>query len=417
MSKKVSSKTRLWQSGVILTGVNFLVGLGNYLFQGVVGRNLSLGEFGLMNGAFGLMGFLSLPVTSFSLAFSHYLAHYRSQNDDLRLKRMLQTLKRGLIWLTVACSILAIVSVQPLSHFLHFPRFSLGIAVLVIVLINLWASVVVAFCSGMAWYRRLALVSLVSVGLRLLWGWRTTSLWPYAELAIYAAAVAALSNLLLLFWYRRPKEKVIITQSTGHRREFFFFLLATGCLVLGNYTFSQGDVLVAQRYFDQDLFGKYTGAGLFGRALVYFASPFLVPLFISRSEEKEGIMKKDQKMLLFLYSGALIIGAVCIGQLKHFLIELLFNRAEPEAALLVGKFAGVMVMVAFLQPIAMWALASRRFAVIYLYGGLGTLYWVILFFNSQSPTHLLKTMGLAAGISLVVLALASKYKPNKYAIS
>ena len=401
-------KTKLWQSGIILTWVNFIAGLGNYIFQGLVGRSLPLSEFGLMNGALGLMGLLSLPVTAFSLAFSHYLAHYRSQSDELRLKRMLQTLKQGLIWLTIACSILTIVLVQPLSRFLHFPRFSLGVAVLVIVLINLWASVIVAFCSGMAWYKRLALVSLVGVGLRLLWGWRMTSIWPYAELALYATAIAALSNLLLLFWYRRSNEKIV--QSTGHRREFVFFLLATGCLVFGSYTFSQGDVLVAQRYFQEDLFGKYTGAGLFGRALVYFAGPFLVPLFISRSEKKEGKMVKEQKILLFFFFGALILGALSIGELKYFLIKLLFNRTEPEAAILVGKFAWIMAVVAFLQPIAMWALASRRFFVIYFYGGLGGLYWLMLFLFGKSPELLLNTMGLGALISLIILVFVSKYQ-------
>lgn len=407
-------KSALWQSGVVLALANFLGGLGNYLFQAIVGRNLPLAEFGLMNGALGLMGFLSLPVLAFCLGLSHYLAHYRGQSDEIRLKRMLQTLRQGLVWFTIACSVLAVILVQPLSYFFRFPRFSLGVAVLVIVLVNLWASVVVAFCSGMGWFKRLALVSLVGVILRLLWGWRSTELWPYAEWAVYATAVAALSNLLLLIWYRRPKEKIRITQSTGHRREFLFFLVATACFVFGNYTFSQGDVLVAQRYFEEEMFGKYTGAGLFGRALVYFAGPLLVPLFISRSEKKEGRMGKEQKILLVLYCVALILGAVSIGELRHFLIQLLFNRAEPEAALLVGKFAWVMAIVAFLQPIAMWALASRHFKIIFLYGILGAVYWVALFIFGQSPNQLLLTMGMGAGVSLMTIVLISQYKSKKY---
>ncbi|MEZ5405582.1 MAG: hypothetical protein R3F23_05205 [Verrucomicrobiia bacterium] len=401
MSEK--KKSGLWQSGMILAAANFLVGLGNYLFQGVMGRQLSLAEFGLMNGALGLMGFLSLPVLAFCLGISHYLAHYRGQSDEIRLNRMLQTLKQGLFGITLGSSVLAMILVQPLSYFFHFPRFSLGVAVLVIVLVNLWANVVIAFCSGMGWFKRLALASLVGVVLRLIWGWQTTLMWPYAEWAIYATAVAALSNLLLLGWYRRSKEKVKIAQSTGHRREFLFFLIATACFVFGNYTFSQGDILVAQRYFGEEMFGKYTGAGLFGRALVYFAGPLLVPLFISRSEKKEGGMGKEQKILLILYSVALIVGALSIGELRHFLIQLLFNRSEPEAALLVGKFAWVMAIVAFLQPIAMWALASRHFKIIFFYGVLGAIYWIVLFLFGQSPQQLLKIMGIGAAISLITL--------------
>ncbi|MBX7156833.1 MAG: hypothetical protein K1X66_00400 [Verrucomicrobiae bacterium] len=412
MSEK--KKSALWQSGMILAAANFLVGLGNYLFQGVMGRQLSLAEFGLMNGALGLMGFLSLPVLAFCLGISHYLAHYRGQSDEIRLNRMLQTLKRGLLGITLGSSVLAIILVQPLSYFFHFPRFSLGIAVLVIVLINLWANVVIAFCSGMGWFKRLALVSLVGVILRLFWGWRTTALWPYAEWAIYATAVSALSNLLLLVWYRRPKEKVKIPHSTGHRREFLFFLIATASFVFGNYTFSQGDILVAQRYFGEEMFGKYTGAGLFGRALVYFAGPLLVPLFISRSEKKEGGMGHEQKILLILYSIALVLGALSIGELRHFLIQLLFNRAEPDAALLVGKFAWVMALVAFLQPIAMWALASRHFKIIFFYGAFGGVYWLLLFFYGRTPNQLLATMGIVSGISLIILTLIARYHGKRY---
>jgi hypothetical protein len=50
----------------------------------------------------------------------------------------------------------------------------------------------------------------------------------------------------------------------------------------------------------------------------------------------------------------------------------------------------------------MWALASRWVKISLLYGALGLAYWLTLFSLGKTPTTLLQTMPLAAGVSLVM---------------
>jgi hypothetical protein len=50
---------KLLQSGLVFSAVNFLTGLGNLAFQGVIGRHLSgQGEYGNANSA--ISGFMPL---------------------------------------------------------------------------------------------------------------------------------------------------------------------------------------------------------------------------------------------------------------------------------------------------------------------------------------------------------------------
>jgi hypothetical protein len=61
-----------WKDGVLLMVCNLFVGIGNYAFQGLIGRKLSLPEYGYANAAAGAVLLLSIPVmaTSNALIFA-----------------------------------------------------------------------------------------------------------------------------------------------------------------------------------------------------------------------------------------------------------------------------------------------------------------------------------------------------------
>jgi len=77
---------------------------------------------------------------------------------------------------------------------------------------------------------------------------------------------------------------------------------------LGVYVFTQLDLVVAQRYLPKETFGAYGAAGLFGRAIVYFAGPVLVVLFTARSGQDRA--DRVTRTHLLAYGALLVAGAV-----------------------------------------------------------------------------------------------------------
>ena len=396
---------KLLQSGIIFSIVSFLTLSVHWLFQFIVSPQLggTDGEYGLVLVIITFIGFLGLPLTIASQAITHYIARFHYNQDNERLHSLLAGCRRFLFHMTIAGSIIAIILVKPLGHYFNIPRTSLTDIALICVLGGLWGSYVTALCQGLGWFKRLALIGLLAAVLRVLFGWLTTRIWPIAEWAVAASAVMLLSNFVLLLWkkdFPRRTEKLVSPWTP----EFVQFLIVSAACGIGSYFFSQGDLLVANKFFTKKEIDAYGSAGVLARALTTAVGPLLAVLFTHRSSRHHGDALVEQLKLVGLYAAGLISGAICLYVLRGFCLQLL-HRNTPEAAGMIGRFAMTMVFVGLLQALGMWSLASRWIKISLLYGGLGLAYWLALLFLGKSPAELLRVMPVAAGIAFAVLIL------------
>jgi hypothetical protein len=399
----VSRAVKLLSSGVILSAAGFLAGMGNFAFQAIIGHQLKAsGEYGLVNTTLGYVGLLGLPLLIATTAITHHIARYDFHGDDARLQGLLAGCRKLLFHLTIGGSLLAILLANPMSDFLHF-RPSLTFAALACVLAGLWGGFATALCQGLSWFKRLALIGLLGVIIRLAFGGIVVAKFATAEWAVLATAVAVLANLILLIW-----KKDLLRQAepaSPWDKDFIQFLIVSAAVVGGGYCFSQGDLLVAQRAFSKTELDAYTGAGVFARALPMTVAPLLTVLFTHRSTAHTGDALRAQLKLIVLYAAGLICGLLGLLVLRTFCLKMI-GRNTPEAAAMISQLAITMVSVGLLQALAMWALASRWLKIALLYGGLGLIYWLTLFWLGKNPADLLQTMPLAAGTAFVLLFAA-----------
>lgn len=407
--KKNSQPDGLLRSGVIFSAANFLTLLVGYGFQTIVSRQLggTSGEYGLVLTTITFIGFLGLPLAIATQAVTHYVARFHFSGDDARLHDLLAGCRKFLFQITIAGSVAAIMLVKPLGDFFNFPRTSLMFVALVCVLTGLWGSYMTVICQGLGWFKRLALIGLLAALLRLLFGGLATRVWPTAELAVLASAVMVLANLVLFFWKKDfPQRKE--TVASPWNSEFIQFIVVSAACVGGGWFFSQGDQLVAKKFFVSKAdFDDYSSAGLFARTLPVVAGPLLAVMFTHRSRRQNhhGDDLREQLKLLGLYAFGLVSGAIALFVLRKFCLEIL-HRNTPDAAAMIGRFAATMVFVGLLQALALWALASRWLKISLLYGALGLGYWLTLLALGKSPAELLQTMPVAAGAAFVILFFA-----------
>jgi hypothetical protein len=403
--KSNSRAGNLLSSGIIFSVVSFLTLLVHYVFQIVVSPQLggSAGEYGLVLATITFIGFLGIPLTIASQAVTHYIARFHFSQDSERLNGLLAGCRRFLFHITIAGSVIAIVLVKPLGDYFNIPRTSLMLIALVCVLGGLWSTYATALCQGLGWFKRLALIGLLAALLRLLFGGLTTKIWPTAEWAVAASVVMLLSNLVLLFWkndFPRRTEKIISPWTP----EFKQFLVVSFAWAIGSNCFSQGDLLVANKFFSKSEIDAYGSAGLLARALPAAVSPLLAVLFTHRSGRLHSDALREQLKLLGLYAVGLLSGAIGLFVLKTFALQLL-HRNTPDAAGMIGRLSITMVFAGLLQALAMWSLASRWIKLSMLYGGLGITYWITLLCLGKSPADLLRVMPVAAGVAFGVLFL------------
>ena len=394
----------LLQSGLIFSAISFVTGLGNMAFQGVMARHLKgQGQYGNANSALNaLMPLLSLLPTIATFAVAHYIAHFNACGDSARLQGLLAGCRKFLFWLTVGGSALAVIVIKPLSDFFHYSE-SLMLATLVCTLLSLWASLAGALCQGFAWFKRLALIGFLVMVLRVFFGWFVTLKWPSPETAVLASTFALLAYLVLLFW----KNDLVVRGEaiSPWNHEFVYYFVVSAACVCGGYFFTQGDLLVAKKFFSGGENDAYNCAERLAAALPIAVAPLLAVLFTSRSGTRTGDIVGDQLKLLGLYLLGLIFGAAALFVMRDFCVKLILGRSAPEAGAMIARLAVTMIFVGLLQALALWALASRWMKISLLYGALGLGYWLTLLTFGKTPPDLLRVMPVTAGAAFSILFL------------
>jgi O-antigen/teichoic acid export membrane protein len=410
----ITCKVKLWRSGIFWSVLSFVSGLGNLVCSSIIAHNLnaSKGEFGFSSSALDFVTFLGLPLTMFSMSVVHYIAYFRSKNDEARLQGLLAGCQKLLFWATVGGSLLAIVVWVPLGRFFDFQKASLLLAVLICLLVSCWSGLGVALCQGMSWFKRLAIIGVVAVGVRLLFAWVMTARYPTAAMALTSTTASLLANFILFYWwkdiFRHPAQRI-----SPWNREFVQFLLVTGATVGGSYFFTTGDSLVSKKYFVGATLDAYQMASKFGRAIPQTVLPLLMVTFTSRSGSKETAAKTDQRILLSLYAAGLACGAAVLILFRQQVLRVYLGHPNPQAAGMIIPFSITMVLIGLNQAVGMWSLADRTFKIALLYGGLGLAYWTTLLLLGKTPSVLLLAMPIGAGVSFCVLCacwLAGRYR-------
>lgn len=396
---------KLLQSGVIFTVISFLSNVIFYAFQVVLSRQFAnaSGEFGLMNNTITLIGFLGLPLTIATWAVTHDIARFHFSGNDERMHGLLAGCRKFLFHMTIGGSVAAIILVKPLGGFFHIPRLTLTIIALVCILGNLWSTYATALCQGLGWFKRLALIGLLAAIARLAFGWPATKISPIAEWGVLASVAMILPNLILFFW-RNEFPRRTDTFISPWDREFVKLVVISTAFTIGNNFLSQGDTLVAQRYFSEADRDAYSAAEKLAYALVTAMGPLLTVLFTHRSSRQHhhGDEFSEQLKLLALYAAGLVFGAACLYVLRGFCLQL-FHRDTPEAEAMIGRLAVTMIFVGLVQALATWSLASRWIKISLLYGVLGLGYWAFILTVGKAPDALLHVMPFAAGIAFVIL--------------
>jgi O-antigen/teichoic acid export membrane protein len=390
--------------GVILTSANFLVAAGNYLFQAVMRRHLSWSEFGYLNATLSLVLFAGVPLTAASQTLTHHLAQIRALGDTEKIAQLQAGSLKLLRYLTWVIFGLGLLLLPPVSEYLRFPRMSLAWAGLVWLPVNLWSTLGGAWCTGLSRFRLLSLLMISGTLVRLVTGTVAVSFYPWAEAGISASVFAGLVLASVAVFSPHHATAASLRQVL-RQRDWVVYGGASLAVAFGAFVFLQGDQIIAQRHFPGEELGRYSGAGLLGRIIVWASLPILTVYFTRRSSHRPALSSPG--LLLRVYLAMIGTGAVGILLLRVPLLQLLLGVSDAELVNLTARFALAMIPVGILQAMGCHYLAARRLPECVAFGGCGLAYLVALSFFGQTPILMLNWMAGGSTASVVLLGLIS----------
>ena len=395
-----TSPGRWIQDGAILTFASFLAAVGSYLFQALMRRHLPWSEFGYLNTTLSLITFAGIPLAAASQTVTHHLALIGAGGDKEKMAQFQAAslkLLRRLTWILFA---LCLLLIYPVATFLHFPRLSLVGVSLLSIPVNLWGALGVAWCAGLSRFRLLSLLLIFAVVVRIATGALIADFFPWAESGIMANLLSGVVLALVVALSPHHATAVQVRQLLLDR-ELLTYGAAAMAVCFGTFVFLQSDQILAQRYFPGDELGRYSGAGLLGRAIVWANLPLLTIYFTRRSGHSPG--NQSPSWLLGVYLVLIFAGAGFLTLVKEPLLQLFLGVRDPSLVDLTGQFAVSMVPIGILQAVGYYYLAARRIYECMAFGVCGLVYLIVLSIWGLTPTLMLHGMGIAASLSLLFL--------------
>lgn len=266
----------------------------NYVFNLIMGRTLSVGDYGTFASLISLFNIFSVFAIAIMMVFAKLSASLVGQKKEKLIGSLVIAGNKwvGLMSLFI-CGLLLIFSVQ-ISNFLHINSQSFIVLIVVSLFFSFLTSVPQGALQGLLKFGYFSFVNIFSSLIKLIFGILLVTIGLKALGAIYAfllSGIAAyLFSFLPLLKYFKTKVSVDkFTLSSLHNKAYAYaipvFLSNIGIISLVSI-----DIILVKHYFNPTLAGQYAALSLMGRSIFYVVSPIasvLFPLIVQKKERQE----------------------------------------------------------------------------------------------------------------------------------
>ncbi|MDT8445867.1 MAG: oligosaccharide flippase family protein [bacterium] len=401
----------LVRSTMVLFSGTMLGNVFSYLFQVVMGRMLSVSDYGAMNALFAFMALAGVPFAT----VTHYLAkrisqHLAREERDIANSLILRSYRNIFLVGLVVSLIGAMLSPQ-ISSYLQIPGILPVIFMCGAFLFNTAMPINSGVLQGFQAFGTLSAIAAGFPVLRVVFGASAVLLGFGLNGVLGATIVATFLASFLVVPKIKQNLRFGITFSAIKGREL---LREVWPLLMGNAAFmviSQSDIILVKALFSPEEAGYYSSAAIVSKALMYLPGALILSLFpmvAANSAKQEGSFHLLIKALglTALLSGS---GALAFFFFSEMLVSMLFGAKFLTSVALIPKFVMAVFPMALLMVLMTYNMARGGLASIFilLIGAIVQVVWIY-----QSHQSLLNVLDVIfyCNLVLAVMSLALAYQ-------
>jgi hypothetical protein len=303
----------LVRNASILFACTMIGNASNYLFQFVMGRSLTLEDFGTMNALLSVMTSITLPTTAIMFVVAKYASTYRALGEDPGISSLYV---RSMVRITAVAVLLTsvfILSSGAIKGYLNVPALSPVLILAVGIFSAFVLTVNFGMLQGLQRFYLLGIGIGVSGLLRLLLG----MIFIYAGLRLNGALLATtLPALIVLTLTVVPLSKYFKGASPEFRHKKILRYSVPVLIASSIFAFlTNVDIMMVKHYLAPDDAGIYASISVLGKTMFYLPSSFALALFpmVSVSDAVNGdsfkILDKALLLTLLISVAALLLFA------------------------------------------------------------------------------------------------------------
>lgn len=378
-------------------------GILGYLFQIIMGRMLSVSEYGIFSALMAMIVVIGAPMTTLSMIISRRVSTYRSEQDNGKLGYLFYWINRKLLLIAVVLIVLVVFNIKPLQNFLLIEKSAHLYLLLIILLIAFPQAVNNAYLQGLQYFKWLSVSGVLATLLKII----ITVILIYFGLGVAGALGGVIFStfiiLILTYVVLRPslsKNNASISNTTH-----LLFKSAMPVL-LANVAFAvmtQIDMVLVKYYFSEQEVGIYAAASILGKAVMYLPGGIAMALFPMVAENHAS--GKSSAHLMFQAVGVTALlsltGALFYYFFADSIIVLLYGNDYKEAANVLKYFGFAILPMALIMVAEHFLIAMGRVLFTYLFMVVAPLQLIAIYYYHDTLLDIVAVLSIS-GIILVV---------------
>ena len=378
-------------------------GILGYLFQIIMGRMLSVAEYGIFSALMAMIVVIGAPMTTLSMIISRRVSTYRSEQDNGKLGYLFYWINRKLLLIAVVLIVLVVFNIKPLQNFLLIEKSAHLYLLLIILLIAFPQAVNNAYLQGLQYFKWLSVSGVLATLLKII----IAVILIYFGLGVAGALGGVIFStfiiLILTYVVLRPslsKNNASISNTTH-----LLFKSAMPVL-LANVAFAvmtQIDMVLVKYYFSEQEVGIYAAASILGKAVMYLPGGIAMALFPMVAENHAS--GKSSAHLMFQAVGVTALlsltGALFYYFFADSIIVLLYGNDYKEAANVLKYFGFAILPMALIMVAEHFLIAMGRVLFAYLFMVVAPLQLIAIYYYHDTLLDIVAVLSIS-GIILVV---------------
>lgn len=358
-------------SGLMFISI-MAAGILGYVFQIIMGRMLSITEYGLFITLMALLQIISVPLSTVNMVVSRQASEYFAKNQIGRIAEMFWWITQRVLLFGLAAMLCTLPFIPWLRDYFRLESIVPVWTFLFVAFTFLFAPINVAFLQAQQNFRWLALNFLGTHSFKILF----CGLLVYAGLKLNGALIgmvlASLSIWLVTYWpLRRLVAQPAGTIAVGGYLSFFGAIP----VLVANISFiamTQLDIILVNYFYSAPQAGVYAAAAILGKAVLHLPGAIVIALFPMVAENES---RAQSSAHLFLNAMVMSAGLSGVGALIYYFfadnIMLLFFGQKYQGAAELLKFYGFAMLPMTLVMVAEHFLIAKGrviFAFVMLLG-------------------------------------------------
>ncbi len=342
-------------------------GILGYAFQILMGRLLSVSDYGLFIILMALLMVTGVPLGTLSMVVSRRASKYRAKNQPERVAAMFWWVNRRVLWIALTVVLCALPFTPFLRDYMRLESLVPAWIFLFMVFASLFVPVNTAFLQAQQNFRWIAIYIVAAPGFKIVFCVALV----FAGFKLNGALMGiALASIAIWFMTYLPLRPVVARPAGVGQLKDHLSIKSAIPVLIANLSFvvmTQIDILLVNHYFDTHQAGIYAAAAILGKAVMYLPGAIVIAMFPMVVENES---RSQSSSHLLLNAMALTAGLSGAGALFYFffadeIMTLFYGQKYQGAAELLKYYGFAMLPMTLVMVAEHFLIAKGR--VIFAY--------------------------------------------------